>query len=289
MMHSWGMRLLLAGALFVSHLALAQPNPIEFTSEILQVHPWGDLEPATTAEIGAVVEYRVFAENTSATTLPAGRVQIVGPIHEGMQLVPGSPTPSSRRVLREYTIDGSTFSGDENRTATEWANIRAIRWTLLEPMEPGAIEVFVYRIVVGALEPVPDWALANLEFEPAHFHSGVASPAPAEADAATSSIVSSGGSATPSQGFQIVSYVARWEGETLWVVGEVKNVGSASAGVELQVIARDNSGRLVDVATFWPASIDNIRPNMSYGFRHPVTRERSTVRIEVQIVGTRAW
>lgn len=91
------------------------------------------------------------------------------------------------------------------------------------------------------------------------------------------------------EGFEVVSFDARWEGSTLWVVGEVLNIGSAAAGVELQAIARDASGRLVDVATFWPASIQNIRPGMSYGFRHSVTQERSAVRIEVQIVGTQVW
>src|SRR5690606_19242215 len=99
----------------------------------------------------------------------------------------------------------------------------------------------------------------------------------------------SGGGGVPAQGFQLVSYDARWEGETLWVVGEVHNAGSVAAGVELQGIARDAAGRLVDVAQSWPASIENIRPGMSYGFRHPVTRERSAVRVDVQIVGKEVW
>lgn len=73
------------------------------------------------------------------------------------------------------------------------------------------------------------------------------------------------------------------------VVGEVRNVGSVAAGVELQIVARDASGRLVDVATFWPASVDNIRPGMNYGFRRTVTSERSAVRVDVQIVGVRVW
>lgn len=90
-------------------------------------------------------------------------------------------------------------------------------------------------------------------------------------------------------GFQVVSFDTRWEEDTLWAFGEVRNVGGRPAGVELQVIARDASGRVVDVATFWPASTRNIRPGASYGFRHQVTRERSAVRFEVQVVGTQEW
>ena len=95
--------------------------------------------------------------------------------------------------------------------------------------------------------------------------------------------------AQATEGFLVMSFDARWEGNTLWVVGEVRNVSNRPAGVELQVIARDPAGRLVDVATFWPASINNIRPGSSYGFRHPVTNQRSATRVEVDIVGSEIW
>lgn len=95
--------------------------------------------------------------------------------------------------------------------------------------------------------------------------------------------------AQATEGFLVMSFDARWEGNTLWVVGEVRNVSNRAAGVELQVIARDPAGRLVDVATFWPASINNIRPGSSYGFRHPVTNQRSATRVEVDIVGSEIW
>src|SRR5690606_3750552 len=90
-------------------------------------------------------------------------------------------------------------------------------------------------------------------------------------------------------GFQLVSFDTRREGDIVWALGEVRNVGGGAAGVELQVIARDASGRLVDVVTFWPASTQNIRPGTSYGFRYAVTRERSAVRFEIQVVGTEMW
>lgn len=286
MAKAWGIRLLLATTLLICQVAVAQSNPIEFASEVLRVSRSGHLAPATSAVPGDVIEYRVYATNTGRTTLPAGTVQILGPVPEDMRFVPGSATPSSRRVLSEYATDGTTFSVNENRTASELRSVRSLRWTLLEPMEPGAVEVFVYRIVVGRDFSVPDWALASLEFDPARFLRGTASSSPERAAGGT---VSTGGITASSQGFQVVSYVARWEGERLVVVGEVRNVGNAAAGVELQITARDTSGRLVDVVTFWPASIDNIAPGMTYGFRRSVTRERSAVSVDVKIVGARIW
>lgn len=281
------MQLLYACALLVCwQAAFAQSNPIEFASEILRVFRSGELAPVTTAVPGAVVEFRVYATNTGRTTLPAGRVQIVGPIQEDMHLVPGSSTPSSRRVLLEYTTDGTTFSERENLSPPEWKSVQSVRWTLLEPMEPGAVEVFVYRVVIDEDYLVPEWALVSLEFDPARFYRG--SP-PAHPTGSEGGVVSAGGATASREGFQIVSYTARWEGEALVVVGEVRNVGGVAAGVELQAVARDAAGRLVDVATFWPASIDNIRPGMSYGFRHYVTRERSAASVDVQIVGARTW
>jgi len=283
----WGMRLLLVGALLAGHVALAQANPVQFASEIFQVRATGLLTPATTADLGSVVEYRIYARNSGTTTLPAGRVQIMGPLVEGMRLVPGSATPTSLRLLTEFTADEASYYADADQLPGESGAVRIVRWTLLEPMEPGAVEVLVYRVVVGEGYPVPDWALVNLEFDPARFHRG-AMPGDPGADREHGA-VSTGGATATSQGFQLVSYVARWEGDYLVVVGEVRNVGGVAAGVELQVVARDASGRLVDVATFWPASVDNIRPGMSYGFRRTVTRERSAVSVEVQIVGARVW
>lgn len=92
-----------------------------------------------------------------------------------------------------------------------------------------------------------------------------------------------------SQGLQLVSYSARWEGNYLVVAGEVRNVGSVADGVGVQIVARDASGRLVDMATFWPASVDDICPGLNHGFRRTMTIERSAVRVDAQIVGVRVW
>jgi len=159
-------RLALAAALAVIvGLALAQTptNPITFRSEIYIVSQVtaedGSREErftaATSAIPGQVVEYRIFATNAGETTLPAGRVQIFGPVQEGMSYVANSATPSSDRVLTEFSVDGETFAdgpvlvgtGDARRVADP-SEYTMIRWTLLVPMEPGQEEPFVYRVMI---------------------------------------------------------------------------------------------------------------------------------------------
>lgn len=95
--------------------------------------------------------------------------------------------------------------------------------------------------------------------------------------------------ALATEGFVLLSCDFRWEDGVLWVLGEVRNVSSAPAGVQLQAIARDRSGRLVDVATFWPASTTNVQVGATYGFRYPVTREQSAVQVDFQIVDSTEW
>lgn len=245
-------------------VAAAQQSPISFASEIYIVTevPGADgtveevLTPATTAIPGQVVEYRVHATNSGAVTIAAGRVQILGPIQAGMEFVEGSATPSSEHVLTEFTVDGETFSrgplltgAGVNRRVVDPREYRTIRWTLLEPMEAGQTEVFTYRVRI-----VPSQPVAGAGF-----------------------------------GFEILSVSYRWEGNYLYVVGEVRNVSGVPMGVELQAIARDSAGRLVDVATFWPASVSNIPAGGTYGFRYAVTQQRSATSVEVKVVGSNNW
>lgn len=141
----------------------AASNPIELRTEIYIVSlvtlDDGTREErfteATEAIPGQVIEYRVFATNVGQTTLPAGRVQVIGPVMDGMEFVAGSATPSSRRVLTEYSADGSNFGtspliigeGDD-REVVNPTDYRAVRWTLLEAMEPGQEEPFYYRVTL---------------------------------------------------------------------------------------------------------------------------------------------
>jgi len=110
---------------------------------------------ATSAIPGQVIEYRIFATNTGETTLPAGRIQVLGPVQDGMEFVAGSATPSSERVLTEFSADGSLFGVQpllvgtgEDRRVVEPTEFKAVRWTLLVPMEPGQEEPFFYRVTL---------------------------------------------------------------------------------------------------------------------------------------------
>jgi len=110
---------------------------------------------ATSAIPGQVIEYRIFATNTGETTLPAGRIQVLGPVQDGMEFVAGSATPNSDRILTEYSADGAEFgvppilvgTGDARRVV-EPEDYKAVRWTLLVPMEPGQEEPFFYRVTL---------------------------------------------------------------------------------------------------------------------------------------------
>ena len=111
---------------------------------------------ATMARPGQVVEYRLFAVNVGETTLPAGTVVIIGPVPEGTTFVEGSATPSSDRVLTEYSGDeGVTYSEppilvtrNDVTVLVEAEDYTTVRWTLLIPLEPGAEEVLRYRVVI---------------------------------------------------------------------------------------------------------------------------------------------
>ena len=143
--------------------APAVTNPIELRTEIYIVSlvtlDDGTREErfteATSAIPGQVIEYRVFATNVGETTLPAGRVQVIGPIMDGMEFVAGSATPSSQRVLTEFSADGREFgiapllvgAGDD-REVVEPSSYKAVRWTLLEALEPGQEEPFYYRVIL---------------------------------------------------------------------------------------------------------------------------------------------
>ncbi len=144
--------------------AVAQDaNPITFRSEIYIVSqvtlPDGTKEErftaATEAIPGQVVEYRIFATNSGETTLPAGVVRIYGPVAQSMEYVANSATPSSDRVLTEFSVDGVNFSAppllvgpDTDRRVADPTEYTMIRWTLLVPMEPGQEEPFYYRVIL---------------------------------------------------------------------------------------------------------------------------------------------
>jgi uncharacterized repeat protein (TIGR01451 family) len=138
-------------------------NPIEYRIETYVVdqrtQPDGSVQEqfveASTARPGQIVEYRIIATNTGDTTLPPNTVIITGPVPQSTRYVEGSATPSSEEILTEYSADGQTFSvppvtvmRNGNRTAVDPDEYRAVRWTLLIPLEPEQEQAFIYRVVV---------------------------------------------------------------------------------------------------------------------------------------------
>lgn len=152
--------LLALGAVFAQQ---TRQSPISLRTEIyivsLVTKDDGTREerfsPATEAIPGQVVEYRIFATNVGETTLPAGSVQIYGPVEDGMEYVSGSATPTSDRVLAEFSLDGTEFgtppllvgTGDARRVA-EPEEYKMIRWRLLVDLEPGQEAPFYYRVTL---------------------------------------------------------------------------------------------------------------------------------------------
>ena len=135
---------------------LAQDNPVSVRIEayiVSQVTAEDGsvterFSESTTARPGQVVEYRVFATNNDATTLPAESVSVLGPIPDGSTYVDGSATPTSEQVRTEFSLDGESFS--QAPETTEGASAyRAIKWTLLTPLEPDQEERFSYRVTIN--------------------------------------------------------------------------------------------------------------------------------------------
>jgi hypothetical protein len=87
-------------------------------------------------------------------------------------------------------------------------------------------------------------------------------------------------------GFTILSFRAiRDRFGQVSVIGEIKNTGSASRGVELQASLRDAGGRLLAVGHFYPASYRNIVPDEAWPFTYAFGRQEDAVQAELRIVG----
>jgi uncharacterized repeat protein (TIGR01451 family) len=152
--------------LFTFVTVFAQSDEVSVATEIFVINQTTaadgsvseEAKPATTARPGQIVEYRLVARNETDTTLPAGTVIITGPVPPGTTFVPESATPKDERILTEYSADGTNFadadspilSGEgDNRSVVDPAAYRAVRWTLLVPLEPAQEETFVYRVTVN--------------------------------------------------------------------------------------------------------------------------------------------
>ncbi len=127
-------------------------NPVSVRLEIYVVSVVNGAEQfkeSSTARPGQTVEYRLFAVNNGDTTLPSGAVAVTGPVPESTAYVADSATPTSERVLSEYSSNGTDFVESPVVATSDGGIITAIRWTLQADMEPGQEEGFVYRVIVS--------------------------------------------------------------------------------------------------------------------------------------------
>lgn len=87
-------------------------------------------------------------------------------------------------------------------------------------------------------------------------------------------------------GFAVLYFRAlRDDYGSISVVGEVKNIGLAPRGVELQASLRDAGGRLIAVGHFCPASYKNIAPGETWPFSYSFGKQQGVHHAEMRIVG----
>ena len=88
---------------------------------------------------------------------------------------------------------------------------------------------------------------------------------------------------------EIISYRGEWQNGSLRVIGEVKNNGSVPMGAELEAIARDKNGELIDSEKFWPNSISNIPVGGTVGVGMTVTHDSKAKTVELKVSNVRIW
>lgn len=109
-----------------------------------------------TAREGQTVEYRIMATNHATEALQAGTVTITVPIPSDTTFQANSAMPVSENLLLEYRSGDSDFMEppvfvvvDDNRVIAPASEYSGIRWTVLEPMQPGEERQFSFRVTVN--------------------------------------------------------------------------------------------------------------------------------------------
>lgn len=150
---------LVCGLAFGPSSGAAAQNPLEVTTNAFIVEPDGRLVQAKTVLPGQVLEYQLTVANLGDSTLPAGTVEIVGLVPDGTVFVPGSATPSSGRLLTEFSSDGgASFSEPpllRDDVRVDPSAYQAVRWTLLVPFGPNARTAMSYRVVIADPDAPP--------------------------------------------------------------------------------------------------------------------------------------
>lgn len=68
-----------------------------------------------------------------------------------------------------------------------------------------------------------------------------------------------------------------------YVVGEIENILDYSCMIELEAVARDAGGEVVDVNRFYPAGRKMLRPGQKSAFKSYVTRNSSAKKVELSV------
>mgnify|MGYP006865036888 CR=1 FL=1 len=89
--------------------------------------------------------------------------------------------------------------------------------------------------------------------------------------------------------FSIIHSSYKWENGRFRIIGEIKNIGEHPAGIQVEAVARDKHGKIVDSVKFWPNSTNNIAPGQSTGVGYTVTRDKRAVRIGLKKVSVTQW
>lgn len=162
---SWLALLLVGGTVTAQD---AQQNPLAVTLEQFVVSETvledgtvtEEFAPAELVRPGDVIEYRLTVENAGDEVLPAGTVQLTGPVPPETAYLGGTATATSASVRTEASFDGETFAatpllvtvtnddGTEETVEADPATYAVLRWVLLGPLEPGATLTLVYRVMV---------------------------------------------------------------------------------------------------------------------------------------------
>jgi hypothetical protein len=89
--------------------------------------------------------------------------------------------------------------------------------------------------------------------------------------------------------FEIVSFRGEWQGNTLYIIGEIRNNGNIPGGPKVEVIARDSQGMLIASQQFWPNSTDNILSGSSCGIKYPITEDTRAKTVEIKVISVSSW
>jgi hypothetical protein len=89
------------------------------------------------------------------------------------------------------------------------------------------------------------------------------------------------------RGFAVLDFRAkRDEHGMVFIVGEVKNVGPATQGVELQAVLRDENDHVVAAGNFCPAANHSLAPDEVRPFVYSLGRHDDGIHAELRIVRT---